>query len=473
MSADFSEAATAASEALPVLSRSGQSGLSLLDENVEAFAARGVLARSAEKTLDLLYYDWRFDMTGKLLLREALCAADRGVRVRLLMDDFSTGGRDRGARSLASHPNIEVRYFNPTRARDNVWRRRLEILLNFWTSTRRMHNKAWIADGRAAIVGGRNIGDPYFDACREMHFSDLDVFVVGDAATQAQQTFDVYWSSKASKPRRARESSVRRLVKLRRKLEEVAQIQESRLYIDAIEKAVQARTFFDDARRHWTANARIIADPPEKAAGRKEKEWIADAIHAHIDTARQRLTLVSPYFVPGQDGVSHLCALSKRGVEVTVLTNSLASTDVAAVHGGYAKYRAPLLDGGVRLFELRAAGRRSRLSAFGSSSASLHTKAYVFDGQEGFVGSYNFDPRSRSINTEMGVIFDCPELVREIETVFARELSYDNSYPLKINSGRLNWGESLDRWLSREPAAGLRRRLIAALASLSPFEAQL
>ena len=453
--------------------RAARSGLTLLDENLDAFAARAALARTAESTLYLQYYYWRNDLTGRLLLREIIAAADRGVRVRLLLDDFNTGGRDGGARSLTSHTNIEVRFFNPTRSRGSAWRRRLELLLNFVSATRRMHNKAWIADARAAIVGGRNIGDSYFDACRETNFSDLDILAVGPAADDAHAVFNRYWTSEASRVRRPRAYSAARLARMRRRLERGALAPEAAPYLAEAERFVAERRLEGGAGRVWTDKVRILADPPEKAAGRKTDEWISDAIFAQIGEARATLNIVSPYFVPGEEGVARLCGLVAAGATVKVLTNSLASTDVAAVHGGYAKYRAALIAGGVHLYELRPGARRSRFSPFGSSQASLHTKAYTLDGRAGFVGSYNFDPRSRSINTEMGLLFENEELAREIDDVFVREIAPDSAYAVALEGGRLVWRAGGAEWRGLEPDATWTRRAVAWAMRWLPFEAQM
>lgn len=450
----------------------GKSGLQLLDDNLEAFAARAMLARQAEETLDLQYYYWKGDLSGQLLLREVIAAADRGVHVRILLDDFNVGDNDAGVRTLARHPCIAVKYFNPCRNRESAWRRGIELVLNAWSATRRMHNKSWIVDTKVAIVGGRNIGDPYFDASASTNFADLDIMAMGPAVGDTQAIFNRYWQSKAAVHRRALLRGGARLARLRKRLADVAESAGAAPYLNEVRRVVAERKHTIREPIYWSDDVRVIADPPEKAAGHRENEWIADIIFQHLRGAGQRIQVISPYFIPGTDGVEQMRNLRARGVDVSVLTNSLASTDVAAVHGGYAKYRKPMLEAGVRLYELKAAMKKMRISAFGSSSASLHTKAYAIDGRAGFVGSYNFDPRSRSINTEMGILFEQPELAKRIEEVFAREVHRDNAYSIGLKEGALCWDNGAHGPQS-EPGASWTRRTIAKVIGWLPLETQM
>ncbi|MCC7274393.1 MAG: phospholipase D family protein [Alphaproteobacteria bacterium] len=458
--------------------RGDESGLMLLDDNLEAFAARVVSARKAGRSLDLMYYIWKNDLTGRLVVHELLEAADRGVRVRLLLDDVSARGRDRAYLALHSHPNISVRLFNPSRAREGVLRRGVEMALRAVSQTRRMHNKAWIADGRLAIVGGRNIGDAYFDAARTANFRDLDLVLVGPAVGQAEAVFDSFWNSDAVIPIDAligRHPA--RLGRLRRRLSALAAGAAARPYVERIRERVSAPEIADLAGRiHWTADARIVSDPPEKAAGRSHDEWLMRSLAPVIDASRQTLEIVSPYFIPGDDGAAGLAALVARGVDVAVLTNSLAATDVAAVHGAYARYRRPLLEAGVRLYELQPYVRGRRISVFGSSGASLHTKAFTVDGRAGFVGSFNFDPRSASLNTEMGVLFEHPGLAAEMRDRFRQETAAEASYALSLSGSGLQWDCIRDgqrRSFRRDPNAGPGRRILAGLVGLLPIQSQL
>lgn len=459
----------------------GASGLAVLSENLDAFAARALAARGAGRSLDLMYYIWHHDLTGKLLAHEMLAAADRGVRVRLLLDDINTRGRDPFYLALDGHPHIEVRLFNPSLAREGALRRGLEMLLRAFAVNRRMHNKAWIADGRIAIVGGRNIGDEYFDAAEAESFRDLDLALLGPAVGEAATVFDRFWNSAQTIPVRAiarpRRRRRARLDALRVRLSDLAVGATARPYLERVRQRLSVVAMFEEGIRiHWTGAARVISDPPEKALARGAGNWLMREIFPSIGAATHSLEITSPYFVPGAEGTRALVALVGKGVDVAVLTNSLAATDVAAVHGGYAPWRRPLLQGGVRLYELRPDADRQRISLFGSRGASLHTKAFSVDGRQGFVGSFNFDPRSAALNTEMGILFEDDGLAAEMRALFARETLPDMSYRLRLDGGALVWEGEMDgtvRTSLREPEATASRRLVATIVGWLPVHSQL
>ncbi|WP_035485515.1 phospholipase D family protein [Geminicoccus roseus] len=454
----------------------GQSGLLLVEDNLDAFAVRARSARMAGRSLDLQYYFWEHGLTGRLLSQELLDAADRGVRVRLLIDDINTRGRDKTYRALDHHPNISVRLFNPARNRSDQVRRGIEMILRAFRITRRMHNKAWIVDGRLAVVGGRNIGDAYFDADEEANFRDLDVVMVGDAVAQAEHVFDAFWNSDVSIPLTA--FAYPRKVGLdyaRSRLARTSADQRCRPYQERA--ALALGDLMDGARQlRWTEHARILWDPPEKAAGSGQQNWLMHAIRPEILAARRCLEIISPYFIPGEAFMRELARMAKGGVDIGVLTNSLAATDVAAVHGAYMRCRYPLAAAGVRLYELKPYQHRPNISLFGSSRASLHTKAFTVDEHTGFIGSMNFDPRSRSLNCEMGVLFTEPELVAQVRANFADETSPEKSYQVQADSGVLVWQDraaALPQTLRAEPEASLSRRLLARLISILPVQSQL
>jgi putative cardiolipin synthase len=456
----------------------GETGLVLLPENLDAFAVRAQAARQAGRSLDLQYYLWQGDLTGRLLAAEVIAAADRGVRVRLLLDDINAHGYDRSYLALNAHPNISVRLFNPRLTRGGLFRRALETVLRGIRITRRMHNKAWITDGRIAVIGGRNIGDAYFDAGQNANFRDLDLLAVGTAVPQAEAVFDKYWNSQAVIPigalGRQRKRGLRRL---RRRLAALTSDAASRPYLGRVEEQVTVRDLLSGKGRiHWTSTARIVADPPRKAKGTGQPDWLMPAIRPLLMSARTDLEIISPYFIPGRAGTAQLIELAKQGTRVSVLTNSLAATDVTAVHGAYARSRRPLLEGGIDLFELKPYDVRRRNSLFGSRSARLHTKAFTVDDRLGFVGSMNFDPRSESLNTEMGVIFEHADLVREIREIFASETSLQRSYRIGLERGRILWQDGAPgavTILRDEPEAALGRRLLARIIALLPIESQL
>jgi putative cardiolipin synthase len=460
----------------PLLARKpGESGLRLLTDNTEAFALRAAASRSAQRSLDLQYYYWKDDLTGGLLANEVIKAADRGVRVRLLLDDINVWGRDSNYRALDRHPNIEVRLFNPIRQRGGALLRGIEMVVRFWSVNRRMHNKAWIVDGRLAFVGGRNVGDAYFDADEASNFRDMDLLVLGPAVREAEIVFDRYWNSAMVAPIRALAVSRRaNLGKLRERLARVACAPRAAPYLGSVEDGAPAQKMLLDVRGiHWTAAASIVSDPPEKASSAQGDGWLIDAILPVIGAALRSLEITSPYFIPLDSGARLLLRLAGNGVAISVLTNSLAATDVAAVHGAYMRYREPLIAGGIRLFELRVRHAQKDMSLFGSRGASLHTKAFVVDGLTGFVGSFNFDPRSASLNTEMGILFEHAGLAREMQAVFAEETASKRSYRVVLEDGRIGWKEEAGALLRREPDASLRRRAVATAISLLPVESQL
>jgi len=456
----------------------GESGLIMLSSNLDAFAARALSARIAGRSLDLMYYIWKDDLTGRLLLNEVLAAAGRGVRVRLLLDEIGVKNNDGKFLALASHPNIELRLFNPTRARKSSLRRGVEMVLRAWSVTRRMHNKAWIVDGRVLIAGGRNIGDEYFDAAETSTFRDLDLLAMGRVVEEAESMFDRYWNSGLALPIGAigagRGSS---LAALRQDLQGQAEGEAAGPYITRIRERLSLVDLVTDRPLYWNASARLVSDPPEKASGKSGDNWMMREIIPILRSARQKLDITSPYFIPGVEGTAEFVALSERGVTVRILTNSLAATDVAAVHGGYAPYRKPLLRGGIQLFELRPTQEPADMSLSGSSNASLHTKAFTVDGRVGFIGSLNFDPRSSSLNTEMGIVFEEPALVRAMEDLFVAEVSRDVSYTVSLaNDGSLRWSARINGepvHFTSEPEASLVRRATAWFVGLLPIESQL
>jgi len=458
--------------------RSGQSGMALLSDNVQALAYRALSARSAGRSLDLMYYYWNDDLTGKLLFHEVLAAADRGVRVRILLDDMNTLGRDPIYRAIDQHSNIELRLFNPARSRGDVLRRGLELMLRAMSATRRMHNKAWIADGRLAIVGGRNIGDAYFDASEEANFRDMDLLLVGPAVQQTETIFDTYWNSAAALPVRALLPRKRRLSRVRKRLAKFLARKDQTPYLRRLAGIRDPSAMLtDEPQFHWCGDVEVVSDPPGKVVGGDNAEWLRQEIFPPLLAAKSSLHIISPYFIPGNEGVQQLTSLVKAGVDVQVSTNSLAATDVVAVHGAYSRYRMPLLAGGVKLFELRPQiGWGDQASLFGSSNASLHTKAYVVDGVCGFVGSFNFDPRSISLNTEMGVLFRHAPLAQEVDAIFAKQVALRESYRLTKEGKSLIWhdgdGPSARTW-RQEPEANWLRRMSASLIRFLPIESQL
>ncbi len=462
--------------------RPGRSGALLSAQSLHAFAVRALSARAAGRGLDLQYYYWKDDLTGMLLVREVLAAADRNVRVRIILDDINVRGNDANPLAMHAHPNIEVRVFNPCWNRIGAMQRTAELLFHPYSATRRMHNKAWIADSRIAIVGGRNIGDAYFDASELLNFRDMDLVITGPAIAQAEKVFDLFWNSDCVLPITSLPGwNNGDLDGLRQLLDTVAQSEPAGYFVRRLEEGEGiGEMLAGNNRLHWIERIEIVSDPPAKSSGDARNRWLYKAIFPLLAAARSSLQLISPYFVPGAEGVRQLVELANGGTRIQVLTNSLAATDVAAVHGAYAPYRFPLLKAGIELYELKPVAPRQRISLFGSGrragAASLHTKAFVVDGRHGFVGSFNFDPRSVSLNTEMGVIFDHPPLASEISAVFEKEVSPASSYRLALKSGKLSWLDGAGgkaRALRGEPRAGIWRRMVAWFVGQLPIESQL
>jgi cardiolipin synthase C len=456
---------------------SSANAMQLLDTSAEAFGARLSSAKLAGRSLDLMYYYWAADITGRILARELMLAAQRGVRVRLLLDDFNSAGLDATYIALDSHHNIEVRLFNPSRSRDNRWKRWLELVFRYFTATRRMHNKCWIADGKLVIAGGRNIGDAYFDASKDANFRDVDVLLAGAAVMHATSVFDAYWNSASATPIRSLHPIRRpRLKKLMSRLDVYCSSEHARRYLELLDRGSSDIVKLAKRRWHESEKVAVIADPPQKAAQLGHGSWLANQIRDFVCSARKEVQIISPYFIPGRAGLEMINRLRENNVHIGILTNSLAATDVLAVHGAYAKYRERLIRLGAELFELSPEAMRSRASLFGSSTASLHTKAIIVDGEQGFVGSFNFDPRSASINTEMGVLFVNASMAAELSTIYSRMTSPAESYRVVVKDGRLQWlydsagGQGA---LQKEPATTLFRRAVSAVVSWLPIESQL
>ncbi len=455
----------------------GKSGLLLVADNVDAFALRAAVARAATRSLDLQYYIWHHDLTGMLLVDEVLRAADRGVRVRLLLDDLNAHGQDSGLAALDTHQNVEVRMFNPSRSREGTLGRALEMALRLVSMNRRMHNKAWIADGRVAIVGGRNIGNEYFDAAAESNFLDLDVALLGPAVQQTEAIFDDFWNSESVIPLDALvQPRPGALTRLRDGSRGRSEADLARPFLDQLQGPGRMLSLpRGELPVYWVERAYVHSDPAAKGQGGGQERWLSGVLEPIMSAAQQELRLISPYFVPGVDGANWLRSLTARGVDVGVLTNSLAATDVVAVHGGYANYRVPLLMAGVDIYELMPHGRPDS-SLFGSSGASLHTKAFAVDGIVGFIGSFNLDPRSVSLNTEMGVVFEDPDLTAELLRSYATKSAPEHSYRVMLENGSLRWQDASVQppksW-TREPESSAWRRTQARFMRWLPIESQL
>lgn len=483
------DAATPLRDALaaPVAARPGESGFRLLADGAAALQMRIALARAATRTLDMQYYIATEDTTGKLLLGAALYAADRGVRVRMLVDDLNFRDIDRVMAALNTHPNIEIRVFNPFGASQrDVMQRTTIFFTRIDRFTRRMHNKAMIADNQVAIVGGRNLGDEYFSASPTLQFRDLDVLAAGPVTHDISASFDAYWASGSSYPLRVLNHQTfdpKELDAMRDELR--AHWRENAEPYNA--KPLNATPLAQQIARGelglvW-APAEFEADAPDKVAQPTDgyvsppMRRLAELIRA----AQHEFLAFSPYFVPHDAGVKILGDTTARGVRVAILTNSLAATDAVAVQAGYGPYRVPLLRHGVELYEYKARPGRPRL--LGSRSrASLHAKAYVIDRKILVIGSMNLDPRSTHLNTELALVIHSPALAQQVATIFARATQPDESYRVQLaalsgpGASELTWtgtDEGVLRTYHVDPYAGLLRNVLTGVFMLLPVDDQL
>jgi putative cardiolipin synthase len=473
-----------------VESHSGQCGFRLLSSGTDALMSRVWLIDHARHSIDLQYFIFANDATGRLIAQRLLAAADRGVRVRLLLDDISLAHEDRLLGALGAHANIEVRVFNPFRTRDPSWPSKLvQLALEGPRLNRRMHNKSLVVDGFVAVLGGRNIGDAYFDAGDDNNFRDLDVLTIGPAVLETAQAFDAYWNSNAAWPlgafRTTRNASAD-LATVRPELNGAVRAFAQSDYAQAVLEELPHGATGDRPGRWVWGEATLLADQPQKIEARDDEPAlrIGPKVKQAMDGAGSELLLISPYFVPSRAGVRYLTALARRGVAVRVLTNSLASTDDPAAQAGYAHARRELLAGGVELYELQpSAGPRPRhTDPIRSSGVSLHAKAIVVDRRVVFIGSMNLDPRSKLLNTEMGVLADCPQLAGEVAHFFEQAADSHHAFrvrlerhgaPSSTTGGHLEWSwDDHGTLLSSrdEPEVSATRRLEFDLARLLPIE---
>jgi putative cardiolipin synthase len=411
------------------------SGIRLLSSGDEALASLIALADHAEKTLDIQYYIIHEDDSTRTLLHHVRLAADRGVRVRVLVDDLNTAGEDRRFMHLSSHANVEVRVFNPfTAGRFSTLTRFIASATNIRRINHRMHNKLFVADNALAITGGRNIGDAYFTLDPRSNFVDLDVVAAGPIVPELSASFDEFWNSKYAIPI----STVAAAVNSETATPPMVEIEAS-----SNANWLDHELALNKLQLAWVP-ATVLADQPAKIASEtspEEEVTIANDITALMKSAKQELIIMSPYFVPGKQGVELIGDLIGRGVRVRILTNSLASTDSPLVDIGYARYRVALLQLGAELREMRPklGQKRARFHPFRSANASLHAKALVIDQKIVFIGSLNMDQRSAKTNSELGLVISSAEIAHQV-TGLLDDISTDGSYKLQLDAkNRVEW----------------------------------
>jgi putative cardiolipin synthase len=453
-------------------SSSASAGVLRLDSGEDALGARIGLIDRAEQAIDIQSYLIRDDVSGNLIALHLAAAADRGVRVRLLMDDALTDEVDAGLLSLDEHVNIEVRVFNPfPRKRSRL----ISLLANFNILNRRMHNKTFTVDNQVTIVGGRNLADEYFQTGGRNEFIDEDLMAIGPIVDEVSDGFDEYWNSPEAIPMR----SFNHLVAHKRVAESV---DEARKFVDAHRETPFLRnvdgrlieSFIDGRLALVGGEAEIFQDHPDKVRNfvRKRPSVTSKYLQQTVSGANEELIVISPYFVPQKQGVDFFGALTSKGVRVVIISNSLASTNHASVHAVYARYRKPLLRRGIELYELRP---RSR-SMGTETTLTLHSKVATVDRQRLFVGSFNLDPRSLYLNTEMGMAVESPELSGQMAVSILETLP-DFAYKLRLSpKGRLLWllqTADVEEVITTEPQTSLWRRFRTRLMGLLPIEGQM
>ena len=464
----------------------GVCAVRLIEQNSMAYGYRAATAATAQRSLDIQYYIWNADLTGKMIAAEVLRAAERGVKVRVLVDDIDARAKHDLFQVADLHDNIEVRIFNPFYSRSGWFGQLTEWLIRGRRLNRRMHNKAWIVDNRVAIVGGRNIGDEYFGASDHSNFADLDVVLAGPIVGEISASFDDYWNNPNAVPvdRFERKppppGALEQLVEDAREYRRTAS---ESPYIVALQD-LQKRTELLAAQPPplKVREVELLVDDPAKIGvelAEGESSEVMAGLLRILKKAEREVLIVSAYFVPGEEGTRGFAELEKRGVRVIVHTNSLAATDVAAVHTGYMRYRKDLLRAGVELYETKwiagsESGRR-QISVTGSSGASLHTKAIVVDDRWVYIGSMNIDPRA-NLNTEMGVLIENTVLANQVRRQFERSITPELSYRVELEDGKLVWYDRIgdqDRRSTTEPDASVWRRIGVNLLRVLPIESQL
>lgn len=454
----------------------GLSGIHPLADSLDAFAARYLLCGMAEKSLDVQYYIWQDDMSGRLLFSALLAAADRGVKVRLLLDDNNTNGLDGILELLNAHPHIEIRLFNPFSFR---LIRAFGYLTDFARLNRRMHNKTFTVDGETTIIGGRNVGDAYFGVGKQPLFSDLDVLAVGPVVGEVSQDFLRYWeSSCVSTLEKVLDVDAEALQQRVQLPQDWRNDPTARRYLDRLTTSQFATNLVARTLTMYWAKTRLLSDDPRKGQGKaRNHTLLPQRLMNVIGMPEREIDIISAYFVPTRAGVAQILSLIRKGVKVAILTNSLAANDVAAVHAGYARWRKKLLRHGVELYELKpeqnGARRPHDRGLTGNSGSSLHAKTFSVDKQKVFIGSFNFDPRSAMLNTEMGFVIESHALAEDIHQRFTQSQK-EAAWALRLDRwGRVNWVENSEGkeivW-KKEPHTRFWQRVLVRLVYRLPIE---
>jgi len=458
------------------------SGVRLLANPREAFRARFGSAYLAEKSLDMQYYLWKGDLTGSLLIYRALEAADRGVHVRLLLDDIYHSGRDNNYAAVDSHPNMEVRVYNPMGSRGAG--KGANMVYHKGTLDHRMHNKIFLVDSAVAVLGGRNIGDDYFGVDEKLNFRDLDVLAVGPVAKEAGEAFDMYWNSPAAVPIAVLLKDPVDADALERWREE---LQASLDEMDALPYTVpkeeeEIREVLEQLAQElvWS-KTEIIIDSLERFEGGSESAFV-ELTNELTESAEHEFVIETAYLIPTKEGIARVAEITERGVRVRILTNSLQSNNHTTVHSHYMKYRKRMIEAGVELHELRPDPEILELfkqihDRVAESHAGLHIKAFVVDRRLSMIGSYNMDPRSRIWNSEIGLLIDSEEFAEKVLEIMETDLDPANSYRVTLDEkGKLKWtaeGPDGPEVWNKEPGTSAWKRFTLRLMSWIPMEKEL
>lgn len=454
----------------------GKSGFTIIRYGRNAFSVRIAMTQLAEQTLDLQYYIWESDETGLILAEHLVRAADRGVRVRLLVDDMGIDAEDVAIASMDAHPNIEISIFNPFANRKA---KMFDFITDMGRVNHRMHNKIMVMDNSFAIVGGRNIGDHYFSVNSDTNFRDLDIAAVGPVVREISNVFDHFWNGEWSVPIAAFIERPYTQTDLDTLLIQVRKKIAAGDYPYAVDEDiayVRAEIAKVDNLLTW-APGQVVWDDPESIKTTGKADETVSALRRKIDTVERTLTIESAYFVVGNRGIETTKKLIDKGIKVRIMTNSLASNDVLAAHAGHAKYRKKLLQAGAEIYELRPDSEVIKKTWVGRSMAGLHTKALVFDAESLFIGSFNVDPRSANINTEAGLYVESPELAVQLLAYLDEGILPMNSYRLLLDkNGDLIWAseeEGARIEYDKDPKSTFWQRFTSGFIGILPVESQL
>ncbi len=448
------------------------SGFYPLSQGMDALGVRLQLAKRAEKSIDVQSLLMKNDTAGAVLIKSLLKSGDRGVRVRLLLDDILTEAPDRILLLLDQHENIEVRLFNPI-SRRGIWG--LNFLTSFKQANRRMHNKSFTVDNQASVVGGRNIADEYFQLKEDEFFEDFEVLAVGPIAGEISKSFDQYWNHSLAVPIDDFVSNKKNedLVTVRSEATQQLEQTYDTVYTQTTESDL-LQDLIADRLPLFPANARLLSDSPDKLINEisEEQMRLANDLREVLLSAKEEVIVISPYYVPRNDGIQLIRDLTERGIRVVIVTNSLASTNHVPVHSGYAKYRKDAIRAGAELYEVRAnAGRELGSCDDHPDSLTLHTKVFLFDRRYMFVGSLNLDPRSVEINAEMGILIDSPEFAGGMAEAVTEKLATATYSVVENSRGKLEWHATIDgeeHIETKEPLTSWWRRFNAWFMKIVP-----